>query len=141
MTNVERHQEAQRAFNDRDWEAVRALCDDGLVYTDHPRSITVKSGQEFVSWAQEWATAFSDSAITEPTYLDAGDFTVCTFTGVGTNDGPLGPLPASGQRVSFPLCEILRWGPDGKIVSGEVFYDQATLLIQTGNMPPPPTTG
>ena len=38
---------------------------------------------------------------------DAGDTVVAEFTGRGVNDGPLGPLPASGKQMNHPFCEIL----------------------------------
>ena len=138
MGNVTRHQQAHQAFNKRDWEQVATLVDDGCTYTDHGRDVTVKSGQEFAEYLQAWPTMLSDAQVTEPTYYEAGDTTICTFIAVGTNDGPLGTFPASGNRLSWPLCEVLTWGPDGTITAGELYYDSATILIQAGHMEAPP---
>ena len=137
MGNVERHRTAHQAFNRREWEKVAGLTAEGCTYTDQPRGVTVKSRQEFVGWLKEWALAFSDAAVTDPTYYDAGDTTIAVFTGAGTNDGSLGSFPASNQRITWPLCEILNW-QGGEIVSGELFYDQMTMLVQAGHIQPPP---
>jgi ketosteroid isomerase-like protein len=52
--------------------------------------------------------------------------------GRGTNDGPMGPGKAvTGKRMDMPFCEILRV-QDGRVVSGEMFYDQLTMLTQLG---------
>ena len=138
MSNVERHRQAHEAFNRRDWDGLVAMFADAFSYTDQPRGITVKDAQEFVGWLKEWEVAFSDAAVTEPTYYDAGDTSVAVFTGTGTNDGPMGPFPASNQRLSWPLCEIITWNEEGKGVVGQMFYDQMTMLVQAGHMEAPP---
>jgi hypothetical protein len=138
MGNVAKHRQAHEAFNRRDWdEAVKDLHPD-VTYTDHGRDVTVKSAQEFKEWMQSWTHSLSDANVSEPTYYDAGNTTVAVFTGRGTNDGPIGPFPASGNRLSWPLCEILQWDEQGRAVSGELFYDQMGILVQAGHMPAPP---
>ena len=42
----------------------------------------------------------------------------------------LGALP-------MPFCEIMTYGADGMIVRGELYYDQVSMLVQLGHMPPP----
>jgi hypothetical protein len=138
-SNVGTHRAAHEAYNARDWDgAIRGLSPD-FSYTDHAQGVTVKSAQEFQGWLRDWTASISNAQIADTTYYDAGDTTVCVFTGKGTNDGPIGPFPASGQRVTLPTCEIITWDSDGMAVSGEVFYDQMGLLVQTGHMEPPPT--
>lgn len=36
----------------------------------------------------------------------------------------------------MPICEIFTYDA-GKAVRGELYYDQVTLLVQLGHMPPP----
>jgi hypothetical protein len=138
MSNVERHRQAHQEFNRRDWEAIAKRFDADVTYTDHGRDVTAKSSQEMVAWLKDWPKMLSDAQVTEPTYFDAGDTTVAVFKGRGTNDGPLGPFPASGQRISWPLCEILSWNEEGRCTRGELFYDQMTILVQAGHMEAPP---
>ena len=62
---------------------------------------------------------------------------VCTFTVVGTHDGPLGPLPATGNEFTLSLCEMWHFDPSGRVVGGDLYYDQVSLLTQLGLMPQP----
>jgi len=59
------------------------------------------------------------------------------FTGVGTQDGALGPLPASGKRMTMQFCEVMHFNGSGQIVRGELYYDQVTMMVQLGHMPAP----
>ena len=138
MGNVDRHRQAHEEFNRRDWDALAGRFAEDVTYTDHGRDVTAKSKQETVEWLKSWPTMLSDATVSEPTYYDAGDTTVAVFTGRGTNDGPLGPFPASGQRLAWPLCEVLTWDAQGQAIRGELFYDQMTILVQAGHMEAPP---
>ena len=60
---------------------------------------------------------------------------VCTFTVVGTQDGPLGPFPASGREFSLPLCEMWHFDSSGRVVGGDLYYDQVSLLTQLALLP------
>jgi len=135
---ADHHREAHAAFNKRDWDAARAMAADGFVYEDRGRGMTLKGPDEFVGWQKEWATGLSDAKPDEPTYLDAGEYSVALFKGRGTHDGQLGPLPASGRRLDLPFCELLHWNADGKADRGEMYYDQMQMLIQLGAMEAPP---
>jgi steroid delta-isomerase-like uncharacterized protein len=139
MSNVDTHRTAHENFNRRDYEAVARPFREDAHYTDHPRNITTKSPVEFVDWLKGWVEAFSDAKVDEVRYIDGGDHTVAIFQGRGTNDGPLGPLPASGRRMDMPYCEVLRYDSEGRITAGEIFYDTATMMVQLGHMEPPPT--
>ncbi|HWO71200.1 MAG TPA: ester cyclase [Actinomycetota bacterium] len=77
--------------------------------------------------------------IGEADRIDAGEWTVCHFMGRGTNDGPLGPLPANGRPASVPMAEILHWNEGGQITEGATFYDRLSMLIQLGYAEEPPT--
>jgi hypothetical protein len=62
---------------------------------------------------------------------------VCTFIVVGTQDGPLGPFPATGKEFALPLCEMWHFDSSGRVVGGDLYYDQVSLLTQLGLMPQP----
>ena len=131
-SSVEIHRAAHDAFNERDWERMRSLMTETIVYSDRPRGLELGSLDEFLGWLQEWVTGMSDARVSEPDYLEAGEYSVCRFIGRGLNDGPMGPGNAvTGKRMDMPFCEILRV-QDGRVVSGEIFYDQLTMLTQLG---------
>ena len=55
----------------------------------------------------------------------------------GTHDGPLGPFPATSNEFALPLCEMWHFDPSGRVVGGDLYYDQVSLLMQLGLMPQP----
>lgn len=132
MASSDIHRELHDLFNRRDFEALRRRIRADAVYVDHPRAISVKGPEEFVSWLQGWTTAMSDARCDDARYLDAGDSSVACFVGRGRNDGQLGPFPASNQQLAFDLCEILTYDDGGMVTGGELYYDQATILTQMG---------
>jgi hypothetical protein len=69
--------------------------------------------------------------------INGGSTTVMLFTGSGTNDGPLGPFPASGRQLSLPFCEVRDYNSDGKVARAELYCDQVSMLVQLGHMPAP----
>jgi steroid delta-isomerase-like uncharacterized protein len=137
-SNVETHRAGHQAFNRRDFEAMTSHYADTIRWTDHAQGRTFTTPQEFRDdFLPGWARAASDIQITDPRYLDAGQSAVCLFTVVGTHDGPLGPLPATGRRFALPLCELWHFDPGGRVVGGDLYYDQVSLLTQLGLMPQP----
>lgn len=135
--NLENLRAAHESWNRRDFDATVRLMTQNVTYTDNSRGITLKSPAEFKNWAEEWVRSCSDAKITRPRYIDAGDTIVTQFTATGTNDGPLGPFPASGRRMNLEYCEITRFNANGQIISGEIYYDLYTLLTQLGHIKPP----
>ena len=136
--NVETHRAGHEAFNQRDFEAMTKHYADNIAWTDHPQGRTFRTPQEFKGdFLPGWVRASSDIRITDPRYIDAGQTVVCTFTVVGTHDGPLGLFPATGSQFALPLCELWHFDPSGRVVGGDLYYDQVTLLTQLGLMPQP----
>ena len=139
--NVETYRAGHEAFNQRDFAAMTKQYADSIVWTDHSQGRTFSTLQEFKDdFLPEWVRASSDIRITGPHYLDAGQTVVCTFTVVGTHDGPLGPLPATGKQFALPLCELWHFDPGGRVVGGDLYYDQVSLLTQLGLLPQPATS-
>jgi steroid delta-isomerase-like uncharacterized protein len=126
------HRASHDAFNARDWDRMRSLLGDSVTYRDRARAVELTSPDDFLGWAREWTTAMSDAQVTQAEYIDGGEWSVCRFTGVGTNDGPIGPVQTgTGKRLELAYCELIRV-QDGKVTGGEMYYDQLTLLSQLG---------
>jgi steroid delta-isomerase-like uncharacterized protein len=138
--NVATFRAAHQAFNRRDFAAVVASMTDDVVYEDRARNVTFRGRAGFREFMTAWTTAFSNAEVTNPTYLDAGDTVVALFTGRGTNDGPLGPMPPGGKQLDLPFCELMRFNDRGQIVGGAIYYDQLTMLRQLGHAPVPVST-
>ena len=136
--NVETYRAGHEAFNRRDFEAMTKEYADSITWTDRARGLTFRTPQEFRDeFLAGWVGASSNIRITEPHYIDAGQTVVCTFTAVGTQDGPLGPFPATGKEFALALCEMWHFDSSGAIVGGDLYYDQVSLLMQLGLMPQP----
>ena len=133
---IEPHRAAHDAFNRRDWDQLRSVWAADMVFVDHPRGLTVEGIENFVHWCQEWIAGMSDARTDEAQYLDAATHSICRFRGRGINDGPLGPVDATGKQLDLPMCEVHRV-QDGRLVSGEVYYDLMSMLIQLGAVEAP----
>ena len=137
-SSVERHRAAHEAFNRRDFEAMTSHYADRIRWTDRARGLTFQTPPEFrEQFLAGWVQSSSDIKIADPSYLDGGEASVATFTVTGTHDGPLGPFPATGKPFSLALCELWRFDPDGRVVGGDLYYDQVSLLMQLGLLPQP----
>jgi steroid delta-isomerase-like uncharacterized protein len=137
-SNVETYRAGHQAFNQRDFEAMTRYYADHIAWTDHSQGRTFRTPQEFkTDFLPWWVEAAHDIRITDPRYLDAGRTVVCTFIVVGTHDGPLGPFPATGRQFALPLCELWHFDAGGRVVGGDLYYDQVSLLTQLGLMPQP----
>jgi steroid delta-isomerase-like uncharacterized protein len=137
-SNVDTYRAGHQAFNRRDFQAMTRDYAGSIAWTDHSQGRTFRTPQEFRDdFLAGWVRASTDIRITGPRYLDAGQTAVCTFTVVGTHDGPLGPFPATGKPFSLPLCELWHFDADGRVVGGDLYYDQVSLLMQLGLLPQP----
>ena len=136
--NVEAHRSAHSAWERRDFDGAVSGTEQSFTYEDHASGRSLGSRQEFKEYIVAWAQGFSDGKIGEAArYYDAGDTSVALCTLRGTNDGPFGAFPATGRTVSLPFCEVMHFDSAGRMVSGEIYYDQMSMLIQLGHAQPP----
>lgn len=126
------------AFNERDLDAQVSSYADRFTMTDHARGTTLKSRDEVKSWMEEWISASSDGKVSVVEVIDAGDVVVSILEMEGTNDGPMGPMPASGRSFSTRGVQILHFDEEGRIVAHDNFFDQLSILTQLGFAEPPP---
>jgi steroid delta-isomerase-like uncharacterized protein len=136
--NIETHRAGHEAFNRRDFGAMVQEYTERICWVDHPRGVTFRTPQEFKDdFLEGWIQASSDCQVTDARYTDAGDMVVARFTARGTNDGPLGSFPATGKEWTLPLCEMWHFDTKGRVVGGEIYYDQVSLLTQLELLPEP----
>ncbi len=120
------------AFNQRDWETIRALIAEDCVFSDPAQDHKGPDG--FVEgYNKTWVAGFSDAKMTDVVIHDAGDAVIVEFIGTGTNDGSVADLPPTGKHASQSICEVYRFGPDGKVIGGRSYYDQLGILAQLGH--------
>ena len=135
-SNVDAVRAVHAAFNGRDWDAMASRIAQDCVWVDG-RQLTHKGPDEVtMNYSKAWADAFSDGRIEDARYYDAGDTVVTEFVGRGTNDGQLGPMPASGKKVELPYCEIYHFNSEGKVSGGGAYFDAYGLAVQLGYAEP-----
>lgn len=137
MSNADNHLRSTDLWNSRDLGAFAADLAENCELVDQARGVTVKGREQYMELEKAWVAAFPDGRITSARVSDAGTTTVLRFVGQGRNDGPLGPLPATGRELTLPFCEVREYDADGKVTRAEWYYDQLTLLTQLGHMEPP----
>jgi steroid delta-isomerase-like uncharacterized protein len=136
--NVETYRAGHEAFNRRDFGAMVKEYAESIRWIDQARGITFRTPQEFKDdFLEGWIQASSDCQVTDARYTDAGQTVLARFTCRGTNDGPLGPFPATGKEWTLPICEMWHFDAAGQVVGGEIYYDQASLLTQLELLPEP----
>jgi steroid delta-isomerase-like uncharacterized protein len=134
--NVENYRAGHEAFNRRDFAAMTEYYAEGISWTDHAQGRTFGTPDEFrTDFLAGWLAVSPDIRITDARYLDAGRTVVSTFTVTGRQDGPLGPFPATGKEFALPLCEMWHFDSTGRVVGGDLYYDQLSLLMHLGLMP------
>src|SRR5712691_12381206 len=125
------------AFNRRELDEQVSGYAHTFAMTDHARGSTLRSTEEVKKWNAEFIAASSDARVKVVEVIDAGDVVVSVLEMDGTNDGPLGPMPASGRRFSTQGVQILHFDATGNIVAHDNYFDQLSLLAQLGFAPEP----
>ncbi len=125
------------AFNRRDLDAQVEGYADEFTMTDHARGMTASSKKQVKAWMQDWITGSSDAKVRTEEVIDAGDVVVSVLAIEGTNDGPMGPMPASNRQFQNRGVQILHFDSEGRIVQHDNFFDQLSTLVQLGFIEPP----
>ena len=135
-SNVETVRAIHKAFNDRDWDTMKSKIAESCEWVDGRNQVHKGPDELTMNYSKPWADAFSDGKITEPRYYDAGDTVIGEFVGTGTQDGPLGPMPASNKSVKLPYAEIYHFDKSGKVSGGRAYFDAYGLAVQLGYAEP-----
>ena len=138
--NKEIAQKMIDAINSKDYDIL-----DELIATDIVRhcqatpNFNINSLAEFKEFLKGDAKVFPDSYITTEMLIAEGDKVAGYFTYSGTQEGAMGPFPATGKKADLKYLGILRI-EDGKIAEMWVEWDNMTFLTQLGHFPPPEKT-
>ena len=98
--------------------------------------IGIEAIKEYVTYMR---TGFPDLNVTLDELIIKGDNMVGRWTVTGTNTGPFGELPPTGNKVKFSGVEVSHV-VDGKVVEQWVYYNQAVIFTQIGFTITPPET-
>jgi steroid delta-isomerase-like uncharacterized protein len=127
------------AYNTRDFDRGVALAGEDLKLTQVAFGTTYQGPEGIRPFFELWAGAFPDSKA-ELVNVVAGEDGV-TAEGIfrGTQQAslqsPSGDIPATGRRVEIPHCFVFGI-TNGKLASGRLYFDAASLMRQLGVMVP-----
>ena len=134
---IETARAATIAYNDKNWERVRAAFDESGVYDEKGTGRRVQGVGQIVEAWQGWAKAIPDSKATFLAEYASGDTAVLEIVWKGTHTGPLqtaaGTIQPSNKRIEIPACQIITL-QNGKVKTYTHYFDMVTLLTQIGAM-------
>ena len=136
MVKIAREQ--VEAFNEGDWERVRAGLAPDCRYDEFGTQRKVEGSEKIVEFFKGWKQAFPDVLGTVTSAVASGDKAALEVTWNGTHTGPLetaeGTIPASGKRQVTPAAFFFTFEGD-KIKESRHYFDSMTLLKQIGAQP------
>jgi steroid delta-isomerase-like uncharacterized protein len=123
------------AFNEKDWDAVRASITPDFVYDEVATNRKVQGIEQVIPLWQGWATAFPDAKATFQRAFPGDGTVVLEVTWQGTHKGPLptpqGSIPPTGNRIDIRACFVTEISGD-KAKLQRHYFDMATMLQQLG---------
>jgi len=126
------------AFNNGDWERMRAGLAADARYDELGTQRKVEGPEKIVELFRGWKTAFPDAAASVTSAVASGNKAALEVTWKGTHTGPLGTaggtIPASGKRQETPAAIFFTF-EGGKIKESRQYFDSMTLLKQIGAQP------
>ena len=107
-------------------------------YVDHDPAMPedIHGPEGFKEYVSVFRSAFPDLHIEIEDQVAEGDKVVTRWTGTGTHEGDMMGIAPTGNKVTLPGMEIVRFS-DGKIAEGWEGYDSMVLMQQLGVMPSP----
>ena len=129
MELVEHHVQCE---NRHDLEAVMATFGDGARYDDEPWADHRRGRDGVRSYYTELMRALPDLGIDIKHRHVSSDSIVLEVTISGTHLGAWRGLPATGNRLEFPLCAVYTFDDDDRLAGERIYYDRATVLRQLG---------
>jgi len=125
------------AINARNLDALdEFIASDVVRHSAATAGVVVTNLSEFKAFLETDFAAVSDSVQKIDVIFGGGDHVAVRARYIGTQDGPMGPFPASGKKLELPYNGILRF-EDGKIAEIWVEWDNLFALTQLGHFPPP----
>lgn len=138
---VEANKEIVRRFvaamNARDFDALDELvAEDVTRHSPSTPGVSVNSREEFEAFLRRDFASVPDAVQTIEMLVAEGDKVAGWFKYSGTQEGPMGPYPASGESIDLDFAGVLRI-EEGRIAEIWAVWDNLSMLTQLGHMQPP----
>ena len=126
------------AFNNGDWEQLRALLASDSRYDELGTERKIEGPEKILELFKGWKMAFPDAVGSVTSAVASGNKAALEVTWTGTHTGPLataeGTIPASGKRQETPAAIFFAFEGE-KIKTSRHYFDSMTLLKQIGAQP------
>jgi steroid delta-isomerase-like uncharacterized protein len=124
------------AYNDRDWNRVKASITADFTYDEVATARKVTGADQTIELWKGWAQAFPDSKGTfQGSHVVNDGTVVLELTWKGTHKGPLqtptGAIAPTGKPIEVRACAIVEIAGERARLQRH-YFDMATLLRQIG---------
>jgi predicted ester cyclase len=137
IENVRTATAMMNAINARNLDALdEIVAPDVVRHSAATAGVVVTNLSEFKAFLETDFATVSDSVQKIDVIFGGGEYVAVRARYIGTQDGPMGPFPASGKKLELPYNGILRF-ENSKIVEIWVEWDNLFALTQLGHYPPP----
>lgn len=134
--NKELVAEAFEALQSFEFDTLDAyIAEDYVRHCQATPEVQVTTLAAFKEYLVQNHTIFPDEKITVHRLVAEDDLVSFWMTYSGTQQGPMGPYPATGKRMELDIAGMHRIA-DGKIVESWVTWDNLAALTQLGLFPP-----
>jgi steroid delta-isomerase-like uncharacterized protein len=121
-----------RLENEHDLEGVLCTFGDTARYDDEPWDEHYQGRKGVRLFYEQLMKALPDLEIDVQRRHVADNAILVEVVIRGTHLGPWRGLPATGRRITFPLCGIYTFDSDDRLAGEKIYYDRGTVLRQLG---------
>jgi steroid delta-isomerase-like uncharacterized protein len=126
-------------LNSADFDALDELVtEDFRRHSQATGEMQVNSREEFKQLQRSFLTSMPDQRVTIEMLIAEGDKVAALATYAGTQTGPMGEFPITGNAAESKFLSIFRL-ENGRIAELWVEWDNLAMLSQLGLFPPPCT--
>ena len=123
------------AYNDKNWDAVKAVVAPGVVYDEVGTQRRLEGVNDVIEAWRGWAAAIPDSKATFNSASTSGNTVVLEVTWRGAQTGPLqtatGQIPPTGKKIEIRACQVIEVAND-KVHVIRHYFDMMTMMQQLG---------
>ena len=122
-----------KALDAQDWAVTDRCVGPSYVWIDHGMGVVARTPAEIqAALADEEPWKASSSLNIEHAFETTDGALIVQGVRSGTITGTWRGMEASGQRITFPFCAVIRFDDDGRIVHEEQYYDMLAVRRQLG---------
>ncbi len=128
-----------RRENAHDLDGILATFGPEARYDDEPWGDHRRGRDEVRLYYRELLSAAADFRIEVQNRYATDEAVILEVMISGTHTGDWRGLPATGRKVSFPLCGIFTFDSGDRILGEKIYYDRVSILKQLGIFREPAT--